>query len=502
MKKSIATRLFILTVGFFLFFISIQLLFQSIFFQNFYTDRKVSRLQSNLESFEKDYINNIKSIEDTSKAIKDFEDKNNAKIAILESNGLLSYITDSDNNTEDTGRINVVMGIVKNWISNPKNFVEMQNNGETITYIDPSYGTENIVCIDPVIFNDAPTKVIFAVSSLQPVDEAVDVIKEFNLYLYAGALFIILILAFLYSKMISKPLVDLNNVALKMAKLDFSEEFIVNREDEIGNLAKTLNFLSQNLSSALSSLKKSNEQLKKDIEKEKNLENMRKEFVAAVSHELKTPISLISGYAEGIKDNIVEGEEKEYYLDVIIDEAEKMGDLVSEMLELSKLESGNYNLNIISFPLDRTINETIKRLEGLKQENDSHDNFEIIKNIDENINVLGDEDKIEEVIRNFLTNAIRHTKDEGKIYVRTINKDDEILVEVENEGDHINEEDLKKIWERFYKIDKSRNRSLGGTGLGLSIVRHILEMHNSKYGAENTEMGVKFYFALKKAAIN
>lgn len=500
MKKSIAARLFIMTVGFFLFFITIQLLFQSLFFQNFYTDRKVSRLQSNLESFEKDYINNIKSIEDTSKAIKDFEDKNNAKIAILESNGLLSYITDSDNKNEDTGRINVVMSIVKDWISNPESFVEMQNKGETVTYIDPSYGMENIVCIDPVSFNNAPTKVIFAVSSLQPVDEAVDVIKDFNLYLYAVALLIILILAFLYSKMISKPLIDLNNAALKMAKLDFSEEFIVNREDEIGNLAKTLNFLSKNLSSALTSLKKSNEQLKKDIEKEKKLENMRKEFVAAVSHELKTPISLISGYAEGIKDNIVEGEDKEYYLDVIIDEAEKMGDLVSEMLELSKLESGNYKLNITSFQLDRTINETIKRLEGLKQEKELDENFKIIKSIDENINVLGDEDKIEEVIRNFLTNAIRHTNNEGKIYVRTVDKGDEVLVEVENEGEHINKEDLKKIWERFYKIDKSRNRSLGGTGLGLSIVRHILEMHNSKYGAENTEIGVKFYFTLKKAA--
>lgn len=298
--------------------------------------------------------------------------------------------------------------------------------------------------------------------------------------------------------MIAKPLVELNNAALKMAKLDFTEKCEVTTEDEIGNLGKTLNFLAKNLSDALSSLKESNKQLRRDIEKEKELENMRKEFVAAVSHELKTPISLIEGYAEGIKDNIVQGEDRDYYLDVIIDEAKKMANMVSDMLELSKLESGNFKIEMNEFYLDMTINETIKRLEKIKGDKDTDRTFTIVSSVDKNLEVLGDEDRIEEVITNFLTNAIRHVKDKGNIYVRTLTKDDKIFVEIENEGEQIREEDMKKIWDRFYKIDKSRNRSLGGTGLGLSIVKHILQLHNSDFGVENTENGVKFYFSLYK----
>lgn len=500
MKKSIALKLFIITVGFFIAFISIQLLFQSLFFQNFYIERKTNNLKNSLESFEKSYTKNFGNLNKTLSSIKDFEEDNNAKIVILESNGLLSYTTDSEDKLKDSNRINIIKAIVGEWTSNPKAFIDMQIKGDTVTYIfnDPYYNVKNIVSIVPVAFNNTPAKVIFAVSSLQPVDEAVTVMKEFYIYIYIAAIIVILVLAFIYSKMISKPLVKLNKAALKMAKLDFTEECEVKTEDEIGNLAKTLNFLSNNLNTALSSLKKSNEQLKKDIEKEKELENMRKEFVAAVSHELKTPISLIEGYAEGIKDNIVQGEDREYYLDVIIDEAEKMGNLVSDMLELSKLESGTFKIEMGKFFLDRTINETIKRLEGIRADKDVNRNFNIISNVDEDLEVLGDEDRIEEVITNFLTNAIRHTRNKGNIYVRTQIKNDKIFVEIENEGEHIKEEELKKIWDRFYKIDKSRNRSLGGTGLGLSIVKNILKLHNSDFGAENTNIGVKFYFSLNK----
>lgn len=500
MKKSIALKLFILTVSFFIMFITLQLLFQSLYFENFYTGRKTSNLKNNLESFEKNYVNNIGNIEETLNTIRDFEEENNAKIVILESNGLLSYLTEQEDKERSTNSINIIKLIIQEWTSNPKAFLEMQRRGKTITYTfdNPSYNTKNIVCLTPVNINGITSKVIFAVSSLQPVDEAVRVIREFNTYIYVFAMLIILILAYVYSKMISKPLIKLNKAAMKMAKQDFSEECEVTSEDEIGNLARTLNFLSHNLKKALSSLKKSNEQLKKDIEREREMENIRKEFVAAVSHELKTPISLIEGYAEGIKDGIVQGEDKDYYLDVIIDEAEKMGRLVSDMLELSRLEAGNFRIKIDKFFLGRTINESIKRLEGIKLDKDSKHTFNIISNIDEDTEVLGDENNIEKVIINFLTNAIRHTKEEGNIYVRTYIKGNLVFVEVENEGEHIKGEDLIKIWDRFYKVDKSRSRKLGGTGLGLSIAKNILELHNSSYGAENTEIGVKFYFSLEK----
>lgn len=498
MKKNIAVKLFVITAIFFTIFISIQLLFQSVFFQNFYISRKTKNLKANTESFSREYVKNIGNMDNTLSNIKNFEENNNAKIVILESNGLLSYITDYKDEAKDTNRVKVIQGIIRQWTSDPKAFIDMQKKGETVTYIfnDKYYNIQNIVTIVPIVFNDIPAKVIFAVSSLQPVNEAASVMKEFYIYIYIAALFLILVLAFIYSKMISKPLVNLNKTASKMAQMDFSEKCHVDSEDEIGSLAKTLNFLSDNLSMSLNSLQESNEKLKEDIEKEKKLEVMRKEFVAAVSHELKTPISLIEGYAEGIKDNVVEEEDKDYYVDVIIDEAKKMGSLVAEMLELSKLESGSFKIETDTFLIDRTINETIKRLEGINRVSEDC-KIKIEKSIDKDIRVIGDESKIEEVITNFLTNAIRHTEPGGNIYVSTSIREGEVLVEVENEGRNIPEDELDKIWDKFYKIDKSRNRNLGGTGLGLTIVKNLLELHHSNFGAVNTEKGVKFYFSLK-----
>ncbi len=501
MKRKIALKLFVVTTLVFMLFISAQVLLQSVFFENFYVDRKTSGLTEKLESFSKEYIKNIGSLQNTIDNIKDFEDENYAKIAILESNGLLNYTTDYDNEIKDTGKIRLIQGIIREWTSSPRTFLELQKKGEGVTYIfnDPTYNIKHIVAVKPVIFKGIPTKVIFAVSSLQPVNESVAVMREFYIYIYVFGVALTLILAYIYSNMVSKPLVDLNNTAKKMARLDFQESCEIDREDEIGGLAKTLNFLSMNLSSALKSLRESNAKLKEDIEREKELEERRKEFVAAVSHELKTPISLIGGYAEGIKDGIVEGEDKDYYINVIIDEAKKMGELVTEMLELSKLELGNFKIQIDSFNLDTSISETIKRLDGIMS---NHEAKVIInKEIEKGLQVLGDRDKIEEVITNFLTNAIRHTREGAYIYVRTLIKEEKVVVEIENEGEHIGEEDIDKVWDKFYKVDKARKRSVGGTGLGLSIVKNILKLHESHYGVENTDIGVKFYFTLKKSLV-
>ena len=497
MRRKIALKLFVVTALIFILFISAQVLFQSVFFENFYVDRKTNGLAENLESFSKDYTKNIGSIENTLNNVKNFEDKNNAKIAILESNGLLSYTSDYDSEMKNSGSIRVIQGVIREWTANPKSFLELQKKGESVTYIfnDSYYNIKHIVAVKPVIFNDIPTKVIFAVSSLQPVNEAVGVMRDFYIYIYIFGIALTLVLAYIYSNMVSKPLINLNNTASKMAELDFHEKCEINREDEIGSLAKTLNFLSTNLSSALNSLQESNAKLKEDIEREKEIEERRKEFVAAVSHELKTPISLIEGYAEGIKDGIVEGEDKDYYINVIIDEAEKMGRLVSEMLELSKLESGNFKIQIEEFNLSASINETIRRLE--EGYLDSGSKVKINKKIENELQVLGDKNKIKEVLTNFLTNAIRHTKEGGSIYVRTIAIEDKVTVEIENSGEHIPKEDIDKVWDKFYKVDKARSRNAGGTGLGLAIVKNILNLHDSEYGVENTEIGVRFHFTLK-----
>lgn len=497
-KKSITLKLFIATVIFFIIFITAQIILQSVFFQSFYTNKKVNALKSNLQSLEKKYCDTFKSARDTIEVIKRFEEDNNAKVVALENNGLLSYITDSKEELKDSNKVRIIQLIIEQWTSNPEAFKRLQDEGKAITYIfnDSYYNFKHIVAVSPVIINNNVGKVLFAVSSLQPVDEAVKVMKEFFMYTYIVAIILILLLSIIYSKMISKPLVNLNKAAAKMAKLDFDEECQVKGEDEIGSLGHTLNFLSKNLKSALHSLQKNNIKLKEDIEKEKKMENMRKEFVASVSHELKTPISLIEGYAEGIKDNIADEEDREYYINVIISEAQNMGILVSDMLELSRLESGTQKINIKSFVMDDIIKDEVKKLNKINEDKNDESKVNIVLDIEKNVEVLGDKDKIRQVITNFLTNAIRHTKHEGHIYIVLKAQQNKVLIEIENEGEGIKEEEIEKVWDKFYKLDKSRKRSLGGTGLGLAIVKNILKLHNSDFGAKNTNRGVKFFFTL------
>jgi signal transduction histidine kinase len=368
--------------------------------------------------------------------------------------------------------------------------MEMRQENKPVTIVTEKKINEvrNIVSAIP---DNSKDEIIFAVSSLQPVNEASAVIKEFYIYFYIGAIALIIILSLVYSNMISKPLLSLNEAASNMAELDFSKKCNIAREDEIGNLANTLNFLSENLNEALNSLKRANIKLEEDIEKERLLEKMRKEFVASVSHELKTPISLISGYTEGLKDGVFEVEEREYYLDVILDESNKMGNLVSDMLDLSQLESGNFKLDKEDFYIDELINSTLKKFSALIKDK----NLELHLNLIKRIKINADWTRIEQVMTNFITNALRHTCEKGFISVSMEeNKGREVCIYVENSGVHIDNEEINKIWDNFYKIDKSRNRKLGGTGIGLAIVKSILILHGYKYGVENTEKGVRFYF--------
>ena len=274
-----------------------------------------------------------------------------------------------------------------------------------------------------------------------------------------------------------------------MSNLDFSVKCKVTSDDEIGSLAMTLNFLSANLKKSLDDLKEKNIKLEADIEKERELETMRKDFVASVSHDLKTPIGIISGYAEGLKDGIVSPENAQIYLETIIDEAGKMNTLVTSMLELSKLESNSMLLQIESFNIVRLISAKIKNLNLELKEKDITVNYVAVPDF---AYVQGDILKIEQVIQNLITNSIKYTPCGNYINISII----------ENTGTHIPEEELSNIFIKFYKLDKSGDRSTNSFGLGLAIVQKILELHNSAYSMTNSLNGVLFKFTLSKANDN
>ncbi|MBU5590594.1 HAMP domain-containing histidine kinase [Clostridium sp. MSJ-4] len=506
MKKNLTLRLFAITSVFISIILVLIMSFQSIFFEKFYINKKMSTLKSEINSFKITYSYNYTNKQALFNSMQSFEKNNNAKIAIFSNKGEIVFLSDPNKQIDA-----IILDMLKEsffTISRNPQFSAILSQGSVITKIltSENQSINNIVCIAPISLESTNDNIIIAVSPFQTIKEASSVIRDFYPYGLLLGIFGIVLLSIIYSNLISRPLKAINKSALKMANMDFSVQCDEDREDEIGNLAKTLNFLSLNLSNTLKELSKSNDKLKEDIEKERRIEKMRKDFIANVSHELKTPISLIEGYAEGLKDNIAEEEQRDFYVDVIIDEAHNMGNLVSDMLDLSQLESGSFKLNIEIFNIKSLVEHIIKKLTPLLKDK----NIEIITEV-ENTFVEGDKFRIEQVLNNFISNAIRHTTINGIIKITSelgVKKSnysmpeyyktkDYLFIEVFNSNSNIPNEEILNIWDKFYKIDKSRNRSGGGTGLGLAIVKNILEKHHSVHGVINKNNGVTFYFSLK-----
>ena len=283
-----------------------------------------------------------------------------------------------------------------------------------------------------------------------------------------------------------------------MSKLDFSHKYRVkDTDDEINNLGRSINTMSDELEKTIKQLQETNIELEKDIEKKSKIDEMRKQFVSDVSHELKTPIALIQGYAEGLVENVVTDEEsKNFYANVILDEANKMDLLVKQLLELMKLEYGNREFNNQEFDISELIQEVVRKSKLLIEEK----KVDVKINIEKPLNVYADEFYIEQVVNNYFTNALKHVEEingEKKIEINSeIKENGKTRITIFNTGKTIKKEDQSRIWNRFYKIDEARNRDDGGTGIGLSIVKAIMNNYKSEYGVQNKENGVEFYFEL------
>ena len=336
-----------------------------------------------------------------------------------------------------------------------------------------------------------------------PVSSIHESVKISNKFLYLIGGFTILIGGFVVSfisKKFTRPILELNDIANKMAKLDFSKKYkVTDTDDELNNLGKSINTMSDKLEKTINRLRESNIELEKDIEEKSKIDEMRKQFISDVSHELKTPIALIQGYSEGLIENVnTDSENREFYASVILDEANKMDKLVKQLLELMKLEYGKREFNNEKFDIGELIKEVIRKSEVMLKEN----NIEVEYDENSSANVYADSFYIEQVITNYFTNAIKNIKEiDGKKIIKVcINVDVEkniVRTSVFNTGDNIEEENLNRIWNRFYKADASRNRDDGGTGIGLSLVKAIMNNYQKDYGVVNKEKGVEFYFDLE-----
>ena len=331
---------------------------------------------------------------------------------------------------------------------------------------------------------------------IQGIKDNVNISTTLIKYVGGAILAVGIIAAFVVSTYITRPIKQLSNIAEKMSEMDFDARYEGSDKGEIGLLGKSMNNMSEKLEQNIAELKKANLELKKDIDKKEKLEIMRTDFLSNVSHELKTPIALIQGYAEGLKEGITDDPESmEFYCDVIMDEANKMNTMVKRLLTLNQIEFGNDEPEMERFD----INELIASVADANAIRAGQKNMSIVfDNRNEHNYVWADEYKTEEVLTNYISNALNHCDGKRAIEVRTEKSENggTITVTVYNSGKNIDDEDLERIWEKFYKTDKARTREYGGNGIGLSIVKAIMDSMGQEYGVRNVSDGVEFWFEL------
>ena len=357
-----------------------------------------------------------------------------------------------------------------------------------------------------------------------PVQTITDSVGIANRFLIITAVVSILASALISARLstqIARPIRAVEDIAKSMSGMDFSRRITLESRDEIGSLASSINALSDHLQETIEELQEKNTQLEEDIEYISKMDERRKEFLSSVSHELKTPIALIQGYAEALEEKVVTSEEnRDYYYHVISDEADKMNALVKKLVSLNNLEAGQDELYLEDFDIVALVRSVIQRGRSLPGAED----IDFLLKCPEEAWVRADDFLIEEVVFNYITNAIHYAS--GRKFVRVTVRQlldgqnaeegtrsvpanaasgkaaaekagrSRVRVEVFNSGSYLNDEERERVWESFYKTDKSRSREYGGSGLGLSVVRAAMERHQCAYGVENIEDGISFWFEL------
>ncbi len=494
--KSVRVKLFfslcIVVIIIVLFLITIN----SVVLESFYLYAKVRTIKEAYQTINM-YYNKIEigdmSAQELEEALKRISSKNDFDILI--ENGQSIAVFSSDQSFQNT--IKKINEIINQTIMNSqRDRVIFVDDKMKITRLNDEKNAMNYILLSSTLDNNYSLYIRIPIS---PIQESVKISNELLILVGAVSILIAGVLASYISRKFTEPISELNDIAKKMSKLDFSKKYrIKDTDDEINTLGKSINTMSDKLEATIKQLRDSNLELEKDIEEKSKIDEMRKQFISDVSHELKTPIALIQGYAEGLVENVnTDDESRKFYAEVILDESNKMDTLVKQLLELMKLEYGNRDFNDKKFNIIELINEVIRKCKVMLEDK----NIQIKFKDDEPVYVVADEFYIDQVVTNYFTNAIKHVKevDGNKNIEITVSKNvekDKVRVSVFNTGDIISDENIERIWKRFYKIDSSRNREDGGTGIGLALVKAIMTNYENDFGVINHEDGVEFYFEL------
>jgi len=496
-NKSIRSKLFVSITSLLLFFVFILCILNNLCLQQYYINKKKSILIENAKNLISMYTGDPQDIQDE---LDRTANLTGSSIDIRDKNGKTVYMSSrrlpNEKNIMENTRY-------KPGMQQPLNQPAISDKINEYTEGEYTFETRRDVQLK-IDFLTLVTKLnngdILAIRvPLVSISESVDIANKF--IIMTGIIIAILgsIWAYLFSKKFTKPILEVNNIARNMAKFDFGEKCKIRGKDEIGQLGQSVNYLSGELDTAITELSTKNKKLEEDIEKERKIDEMRKEFISSVSHELRTPLAVIQGYAEGLVSNVAESEDdRKFYCDVIMKETDKMNKLVKDLLNLSQIESGYFHIEKTEFNLTSLIEYVLNKYKSTFAEK----NIEIQFELGESYIVCGDMVRIEQILTNYLNNAINHVDSNKIIKISQIVNKDKIKISVFNSGKHIPEESLEKIWTSFYKVDKARTRAYGGYGLGLSIVKAIADLHNNAYGVENIEGGVTFWFEVDNVNIS
>ena len=456
--------------------------------EKFYLYKKQNTLKSVYESLN-DYYKTPGQDNDLQTELEKLSIKNNFDILIKDNNGINLYTTNKNFST--------VIGSINDILDNVQGGKELESNDNfTIKKQRDSKNGLSYMMLSGKLENGYFLYIRIPLNSIQ---DSVSISNNFLLMMAGFTILIASIMVTIVSKKFTEPILELNNIAKKMSNLDFSQKYkVTNARDEINDLGRSINTMSDKLERTIKQLRNSNIELERDIEEKSKIDEMRKTFISDVSHELKTPIALIQGYSEGLLENVNNDEEsRKFYAEVILDETNKMDKLVKQLLELMKLEYGKREFNNKEFNIVELEKEVIRKTNVMIEEKQAEIKFDE----NEDIRVFADDFYIEQVLTNYLTNAIKNVKEMyGEKYIKIsneINKEEQkVCIKVFNTGEQISEENLNRIWNRFYKADESRHREDGGTGIGLAFVKAIMSNYDNKYGVKNLENGVEFYFEL------
>ncbi|MGH1288624.1 ATP-binding protein [Bacillus toyonensis] len=482
--KRITYKLFMTTSLILLAFATLIYVTLYFFLPKFYEKYKTDQLQTGIEEI----IDKSKdlTLQNATPLVDEYAQKNNAVIYLQDNEGTIIY-TPSFTFLQSTIQGSTIQRGTVQGGTPAKGFVT------TVPIKGLAQSRNSYEATKPIQFQDVNlTLVVFA--TFQPIDEASQVLVRFLPYISIIVLVIGLGSAYLYSRFITKPLIYINEGAQKMANLDFSEKIEVRSMDELGELSNSLNDMSINLQQAIFDLQKANQQLKSDIEKEREIEAKRREFFAIVAHELKTPLTVMKGYLEGMIYNIGPYQNRDQYLKKNHQIIGSMEQLVREILSTSKLEQHTFKPQVEEINLSKLIGTITKDLEFFASQKD----IQIIKEVDSDIFVYTDCVLLEKACKNIIHNAIMYSPYNEKVYIKLTkdSKQNNIQMRVINTGVKIKEEDIQHIFKPFYRIEKSRNRNTGGSGLGLYIVKQIFESLFITYSMSNTKHGVQFLITI------